>query len=117
MYLIYNIHIFFYFFFSDKVNRPGWLESNKIPYMIIHTLRKECPVFEDKQELTKHIENVCPYWKVNCFSYWKVNHLSSPETIIRNSHKEEKCPELSRQEFLSHSTETVICIFFIKTRK
>ncbi|RIA97647.1 hypothetical protein C1645_752060 [Glomus cerebriforme] len=99
---------------SEKDNRLEWLESNKIPFMIIHTLRKECPTFGNKQELIEHIKNMCPYWKVKCstmtfminvWSWWNSENYYS---MIRNSHKNIKCSELSRQEYITHSTELAL---------
>lgn len=88
-----------------------WLESNKIPFKIIHTLRKECPTFGSMQEMMNHVENGCPYWKVKCMDLPFINHLpywSTPaHMMIRNSHKVDKCLEISRREFISHSAETV----------
>ncbi len=70
--------------------------------MTINTITKECPIFENKQELLNHIETSCPYWKVKC--------LDIPKENVRNSHKEDKCSidaGLSIREFISHSKDSV----------
>ncbi|CAB4487660.1 unnamed protein product [Rhizophagus irregularis] len=98
---------------SEKGNNLEWLESNKIPFKLIHTLRKECPTFGSMQEMMNHVENVCPYWKVKCMDLPFVNYLprwryTPAHMMIRNSHKDDKCLEISRREFISHSTETAL---------
>ncbi|GES89549.1 RGS-domain-containing protein [Rhizophagus clarus] len=98
---------------SKKGNSLAWLESNKIPFKVIHTLRKECPIFESMQEMMNHIENSCPYWKVKCMDLPHINYIpywryTPAHMMIRNSHKDGKCFEISREEFKSHSAETAL---------
>jgi hypothetical protein len=88
------------------------LKSNKIPFKIVHTLRRECPTFGSMQEIMNHMESMCPYWKIKCMDLPYIEYLpywsyTPARAMIRNSHKDDKCSKMSRQEYISHSTETV----------
>ncbi|CAG8443624.1 4220_t:CDS:2 [Funneliformis mosseae] len=85
----------------QKFSRTEWLKSKTIPFKIINTLTRECPIFGSKQELINHIEKSCPYWKVKC--------LEVPKAHFWNSHDD--CSfdmEFSIQEFISHSKESAL---------
>lgn len=82
------------------------MKSNKIPSAVIHTLRWECPTFDTKNELNKHMEESCPYYKVHCLL---IPRLVWYFVMPTNCHSSYRCLELglSRQEFHEHSMNGV----------